>query len=525
MHSPTEPLTSTTTRSPDTSGSGGSVPIWTPERAARRFPRLELDIDTDVAVVGAGLVGLLTAYLCAEAGLRVVVLEAGRAGQGDSLRSSAHVTAQLDARWKKIVRDVGPETARSLWTEAMRAIDSLESIVRTLNVDCGWRRVPAWLFTERDEGLEALRDEARAAASAGIPLVSVGSDVPLPWKVAGALRCDDQARLDPAPLLAALASAIDGSQGALFEDTPALEVHDGPETRVVTATGTVRARHVVVATHAPFNNRVLLQTKIACYRTYVLALRTAREPFDGLFWDDADPYHYVRAAEHAGQPVVLVGGEDHRTGQEDDTLLRLAALEGWAVERLPGAAVVASWSGQILEPVDGLPYVGRNSFQRDVLEATGFSGTGWAYGTLAAHVLVATILGHAHPLADTLAATRVTPIASAKRFVRENATFPWHFFGDRLAAASSEVGELARGSGKLVSAGGLRKIAVYRDAQGELHALSAVCPHLGCVVDFNPAESSWDCPCHGSRFDVHGRLLNGPATSGLDPLAAPSDPA
>jgi len=504
----------------------GTTPIWSPTPLPRRFAPMTSERSADVVVVGGGLVGLVTAYTCKRAGLRVVVLESHRVGQAESVRTTAHVTAQLDTRWKDLVAKQGAEAARELWTEATASIEMLESIVRDLRVDCGWRRVPSWSFTETESGRIGLRADADAAATAGIPCRYQEIGVPLPWNVMGALRCDSQAQLEPEPFLTALARAIDGDGSSVFEDTAVLEVHDGAEPYVVTAVGNVRARHVVVATHAPIDHRVKLQTKLAHYRTYVLALRSRVDVPDGLYWDDEEPYHYVRAVGSPLDRIVLVGGEDHRTGQDDDTAKRFEALERWALQRLPGASVRKAWSGQILESVDGLPYIGRGAHDGRVYEATGFGGTGWAYGALAARVLLATIRGETHPLSERLSATRIAPIAGAAWFVRENAGFPWHYLVDRLKAKPTDVESLPPGQGKLFMSRAMKPIAVYRDRDGGFHALSPVCPHLGCIVDFNGAESSWDCPCHGSRFDVEGRVLNGPATRGLDriDLSRPADP-
>jgi len=456
--------------------------------------------------------------LCKRAGLRVAVLEAHDIGGGESMRTTAHVTAQPDARWKKIVKDLGAATSTQLWHEAMASIDELEQIVHELKIECDWKRVDGYLFTESEDGLPALGEELKAACSAGVSCTLSTNHELLPWRIAAALRIERQAQLDPWPFISALADFVDGNGSHVFEGSPVLEVHEDAKIRVVTGRGTVIADHAVIATHAPFTNRVLLQTKIAHYRSYAVAVST-RDPFpSGLFWDDQDPYHYIRGARIGDRSVVIVGGEDHRTGQDDDTKVHLANLEAWTAQRIVGARVEAAWSGQILEPVDGLPYIGRNSLDEKVLVATGFSGTGWAYGALAARMIRDSITGVDHTLASVLAATRITPLASAQRYVKENAQFPWQFFGGHLAKAVGEIEDLPNDAGKLIAVADKKKAAVYRDAEGGLHAFSAVCPHLGCVVDFNQLEKSWDCPCHGSRFDVHGHVLNRPAIRGLTPL-------
>lgn len=511
-----EPETFTRETRPEVrSETNGTVPLWLPTPLPRRFSPMTGDHETDVAVIGGGVVGLAVAYLCKHAGLRVVLLDARRVGGGESARTTAHVTARPDASWKRIVGDRGADFARDWWMEGMLAIEQLESIVRGLKVECGWRRVPSWLFTETESGRLALREEAEAAAAAGIPSRFIEVDVPLPWNVEGALRCEDQACLEPERLLTALADAVNGGGSHVFEDTPALEVHDGEMPWVHTEGGVVRARHVVVATHTPFHDRVLLQTKIAPYRTYVLALRSRLEIPDGLFWDDGDPYHYVRSTGVGAERTILVGGEVHRTGQDDDAAKRFEDLERWAQARLPGSVVQRAWSGQILEPVDGLPYVGRNALSQRVWEATGFSGNGWAHGFVAARILSAAVRGIEHPLAGDLAATRITPVAGAARYVRENAGFPWHYLVDRLKARPTDLESLHPGTGKLFMSRTMHPVAVYRDESGAFHVLSPKCPHLGCIVMFNSAERSWDCPCHGSRFSVDGQWLNGPATTGL----------
>jgi len=292
-------------------------------------------------------------------------------------------------------------------------------------------------------------------------------------------------------------------------------VHDGEPCRLETETGTLTARDVVVATHVPLN-KFFIQTKLAHYRSYVLACRVSGAVPEGLFWDDEDPYHYIRAQEAEGETLLIVGGEDHKTGQEDDTEACFRSLLEYARARFDVRSVPYRWSAQVVEPVDGLPFVGRNTLSSHVYVGTGYSGTGMTFGTLAAMISSDLILGRDNPWARLFDATRVKPVAAAKEFVKENVDFPKHLVGDRLKHAEGDsFGDVARGEGKIVEVGG-KKVAAYRDASGAVHALDPVCTHLGCLVQFNDAEKSWDCPCHGSRFDSHGKVINGPATRDLE---------
>jgi Rieske Fe-S protein len=287
----------------------------------------------------------------------------------------------------------------------------------------------------------------------------------------------------------------------------------------VTGQGHVIARDVIVATHAPFKN-VLLQTKIAAYRSYVLALRLKDgvEPPDGLFWDTADPYHYIRGQATDAGNLLIVGGEDHKTGQEDDTLARFEALLAFTAERFKVASVQYRWSSQVIEPVDGLPSIGRDPGSNHVYVATGYSGTGMTFGTLAGMIHSDLILGRANPYQDLYDPKRLMATASIIELVKENVDYPVHLVKDRLkatASASSSLAELRKGEGRILELAG-EKTAVYRDDQGLLHAVSPVCTHLGCLVGFNKAEKTWDCPCHGSRFDKDGKVLDGPALKPLE---------
>jgi Rieske Fe-S protein len=306
----------------------------------------------------------------------------------------------------------------------------------------------------------------------------------------------------------------------IHEGTRVVAVHDGEPCRVETERGEIQANDVIVAANVPVNNRVLLHTKIAAYRSYAIASKIATPSAAGLYWDTDDPYHYTRVQAIDGRHYLIVGGEDHRTGtdaEESGTEHHYVRLIDYARSRFGITAATHRWSGQIIEPVDGLPYIGLNSGAAHVYVATGYSGNGITFGTLAASIVTDLIAGRANPYAEIYAATRVTPIASATSYVTENALFPAHLVRDRLTNADAQEGPvdaLAPGDGA-VFAGEDGKVAVCRDHRGNLHCVSAVCTHLACDVAWNSAEQTWDCPCHGSRFSPDGAVINGPAVTAL----------
>jgi Rieske Fe-S protein len=342
------------------------------------------------------------------------------------------------------------------------------------------------------------------------------SDLPLPFAVEAAIRFDEQARFHIRRYLLPLLESIPGAGSHVFEDTRAIDIEDGTPCLVKTETGVVTARDVLLATHVPLN-RFWLQTKMAHYRSYVLACRVEDQIPEGLFWDDEDPYHYVRPQEVNGETLLVVGGEDHKVGQEDDTEARYRSLLHYARDRFKVRSVPYRWSAQVAEPVDGLAYIGRNSLSAHVYVGTGYSGTGMTFGTLSAMINSDLILGRESPWASTFDATRVKPLAGAKDFVTENVDFPAHLVVDRLKGAEADsYEEVGRGQGRIVKVKG-HKVAAFRDQHGRMHALDPVCTHLGCLVQFNDAEQTWDCPCHGSRFQTDGTVINGPAVKGLSP--------
>jgi glycine/D-amino acid oxidase-like deaminating enzyme/nitrite reductase/ring-hydroxylating ferredoxin subunit len=324
--------------------------------------------------------------------------------------------------------------------------------------------------------------------------------------------------MDPLRYVRGLAGAIRARGARIYTNCRAISITGGERARVQTASDhRITANHVVVATNVPINDLIAIHTKQEANRSYVIAapIEPGELP-DALYWDLADPYHYARlAAGPDGEMVLIVGGEDHRTGRPAEGAERWARLEHWARVRFPGMGPVRwRWSGQIIEPVDAIPFIGRNPMDAEnVYTATGDSGDGTTNGTIAARLIADLILGHENPYAGLYEASRLTVKATAE-FARTNLEVAQHY-GDWLTPGDvADVGKIPPGSGAVMR-DGLSKIAVYRDEAGSLHKCSAICPHLKCIVGWNDAEKSWDCPCHGSRFDRYGRLVNGPANEGL----------
>jgi glycine/D-amino acid oxidase-like deaminating enzyme/nitrite reductase/ring-hydroxylating ferredoxin subunit len=491
--------------------------FWLAGAERPHYPRMPGDLAVDVAVIGGGIAGVTAAVLLRAAGKRVALVEARRIGGGVTGHTTAHLTLALDTRYHELARTFGAEGARLAAHSQRAAIDRIERFVADRAIDCDFARVPGWLWAEDDEGVADVREEAEALHRLGIP-ATLSADVPLPHPTAVGLRFDGQGRFHVRKYLDALVGAIPGDGSYVFEHTRVLDVHDGEPCRVDTDAGRIEAREVIVATHTPVNTRVFFHTKVHAYRSYVIAARLAKPPPDALFWDTADPYHYVRLQPAPGGPLVLFGGEDHRTGEVEDTLRPFARLERWAADRYPIESIDYRWSAQVYEPVDGLPFVGRSSLAGHVWVATGFSGNGMTHGTMAAMLLADEILGVGNPWASLYEATRVKTIAQppvARKYATENVSYPSHLVLDRLRPSEAGgVDEVLPGEGRIVSRAG-QKIAVYRDDAGRVHAVSPVCTHLGCHVRWNRAERSWDCPCHGSRYDPDGGVLDGPASKPL----------
>jgi glycine/D-amino acid oxidase-like deaminating enzyme/nitrite reductase/ring-hydroxylating ferredoxin subunit len=479
------------------------------------------DVDTDVCVVGAGIAGMSTAYLLSREKQRVVVLDDGPVAGGETCRTTAHLVNAPDAWFTEIERLHGSRGARVAAESHSAAIDRVEEIVRREKIRCGFRRLDGYLYTAPGESTEALEKELEASHAAGLRNVELVERVPIDsFETGSALRFPNQGQFHVVEYLRGLARAIERNGGRIYRDTHAGEVEGVSDARALVRIrngGSVRARAVVVATNSPVNDRLVVHTKQAPYRTYVLGVRVARGSVPHLLlWDTADPYHYVRVHPvSSAHDMLIVGGEDHKTGQAQDMARRYRRLERWTRERFPGAGKVEfRWSGQVMEPMDGLAFIGRNPLDKEsILIATGFSGTGMTYGTIAGMLLTDLVQGRRNEWAEVYDPSRKT-LGAAGEFAEENLNVAAQYADLVTPGEVESTRNIKRGRGSVLRRG-LTKSAVYRDSDGQLEEHSAICPHLGCVVRWNPGEKTWDCPCHGSRYHRDGHVINGPANRGL----------
>lgn len=480
------------------------------------------DQSADVCTIGAGITGLTTAYLLAQAGKTVVVLERANIGGGMTGRTSAHLMSALDDRFYKLAHLYGTEGTKLAAQSHRAAIDLIEEIIQTEKIDCDFERVDGYLFEPTNDSDHILEKEYEAALDAGCSVYLLERAPILNFETGPALKFANQAQFHPLKYLAGLSKAIQKLGGKIFTDTDVAEIfHVNEQTFVQTKNGAaVKAQDVVVATNAPINSRFEIPLKQAGYMTYVVGGYIPRGSVTkALYWDTLEKYHYVRIVEadppREEEQILLIGGEDHKVGQANDASERYSALTEWALKRFPMIRQFDyHWSGEVMEPIDSLAYIGRNPHDNEnIYIATGDSGTGLTHGTIAGILLRDYILKATNEWMQLYDPSRKTVSAFshlAKESFNANLQYTdWLTTGD-----VSSVDDIPVNEGAVIRQG-FRKVAVYRDEDNSLHECSAICPHLSGVVRWNSEEKTWDCPCHGSRFDAYGHVIQGPANRDL----------
>jgi glycine/D-amino acid oxidase-like deaminating enzyme/nitrite reductase/ring-hydroxylating ferredoxin subunit len=494
--------------------------LWTDVTVAAA-PCLDRNETADVAVVGSGIAGLSVAYELAQRGAKVVVLDRADIGTGMTARTTAHLASAFDDGYAELIKTRGRDVARLVYRSQAAAIDRIEAIQAAEAIECDFARVDGYLVLAPGTPASAIEAELSAATDAGVPVTEEREQTPIHAKnLVRSLRFANQARVHPLKYLSGLAAAVASRGGRLYAGSPVENVEETKDGVVLkTAAGhEVRAAQAVLATNSPIVNRLAVHAKQAPYRTYAIAAPLARGRLpDALYWDTHDPYHYVRLQPGTDEhDFVIVGGEDHKSGAANDGERRFAALEQWIRDRLPKLGKISHrWSGQVMEPVDGIGFIGRNPGQSRVFIATGDSGQGITGGALAGIILADLTAGAENPWAEVYDPSR-KPLRALADIVSENATAVRSFAQYLLPGEIASADKLKPGEGGILRSG-LRRLAACRDLSGRLHVCSAACPHAGCVVVWNSLEQCWDCPCHGSQFAPDGSVLNGPAFGPLAP--------
>jgi len=493
--------------------------IWTATTDALDFPALDSHLDVDVAVIGAGITGITTAALLAQEGLRVAVLEAASIGAGTTGYSTGNLYAMVDQNLHKLAAKWGQGIATQIVQSRRMAVDLIEKNTRDYGIDCQFSRQP-WVLYSVDADSDGVIDaEYQAAIKAGLD-ARVSNELPLPYTISHALIVSHQAQFHPLRYVRQLADAIRSERCRIFENTPVLD-YDDDKGIVRTAQYEVRAQHIVMATHTPkgFN---AIQTELGPYREYAVAapLRSNKLP-GGIFWSVGAEKHSTRLVEMGGKAYVLIIGDMHKTGQNQDPDASYRQLEATLQARFDVGPATFRWSAQQYRPADGLPYIGPAIGSGRLHLASGFAADGLTYGTLAAMITCDQIAGRQNAFAELYSPRRFTPVKSAGAFLKENLNVAGYYLKDYIKGAdATQLAEVPRGEGRIVEIAG-DKLAVYRDDSFQLHVVSPVCTHLKCIVHWNNAERSWDCPCHGSRFSTDGEVLEGPAITPLQKRTMP----
>ena len=500
---------------------GSSEPLWADTVAPTSYPQLSGEHSASVAVVGGGITGLTTALLLATRGLDVVLLEARTLASGTTGGTTAKVTSQHGLLYDRLISSHGDEVAGIYAVANAAAVEQVAALVEQ-GIDCDFQRRDAYVYTADPEQLAALEREVTATQRLGLP-ASFTQSTELPFDVLGALRFDGQAQLNPRRYCAGLAELLVAAGGQIFEQTRVTGVDDGTPARVVAETGAVTAGAVVLATHLPILDRGMFFAKAEPMASYAIAAQVDGVPLEGMYLSAEAPTRSLRSYADGDRAYLLVGGEGHRTGeQHEHGPQHLANLADFAAQHFGATDVTHQWMAQDYMPVDHIPYVGALSrTTRSIYVATGYQKWGMTNGTAAAMILSDLIVDGSHPWAEVFDANRVSPRAAAKKLVQHNLDAAVHMVRDRLTGAGTEaLVDLAPGEGVVVRHAG-RHYAVSKAADGALRTLSARCTHLGCLVAWNQSEASWDCPCHGSRFDADGAVLAGPAVQPLPAQDAP----
>lgn len=507
--------------------SGFTIPCWFKTAERIEYPPLNKNINTEICIIGAGISGLTTAYQLICQGKFVIILDDGRVASGESGRSSAHLTNILDDRYYRIEQLHGSEIAQLAARSHSTAIQFIEEICKKENIECEFQRINGYLFLDKSTSYKSLDKEFAITQKLGFKPHFLHNAPANTFNMGPSIRFPDQAQFHPIKYLTQLAKIIVAKGGMIFENSKAVEFKSGKPILIETNRGfTVNTDNLVLATNVPINNRIIIHNKQEAKRTYVIGALIPKNSIQhSLYWDTATPYHYIRIHadnyEHNNTfyDLLIAGGEDHHTGKSlPDYKECFSRLEAWSKNLLPQIfKTVYQWSGQIIEPIDYLAFIGHNPFDdENVYIATGDSGNGLTHGTIAG-ILIADIILHKKNEWQKIYKPSRKSFKKWNAFIKLNLQTLLTYSKYLMHENISHTDKIVPGEGAVINRG-LAKVAIYRDYNGVLHECSAICPHLKAPVSWNSCEKTWDCPAHGSRFAGIGTVINGPANHSLKKL-------
>lgn len=498
----------------------GKTTVWQDTEDKSCFMDLRQDLTVDVAIIGGGITGITTGYLLASAGVSVAVLEAWRVGGGTTGHSTGNLYATVDEQLNKLRSKYDLPTIEKVASSRAAAVNFIENMVRKYNMDCHFRRVPWYLISESEEDNHTVEIEYEACRDAGL-LSSLENVSPLPFKIHRAAKVMDQAQYNPRLYLKEFAQHAEKAGCRIYEHTKVFNIEEGDPHILHTAAGKVTAKYIVHATHSP-KGVMFVQTLLGPYREYALAVKLNNDVYpEGIFWTFNKPHHHsIRTYTDAkGEKYLLILGEPHKVGQKEHNEECFTKLESYIRERFDVSEIKYRWAAQHYKAADGLAYIGRREKDSTVFIATGFSTDGLTYGTLAAQMIADEITGKENPYKELYAPYRHNPMKSAGDFIKENVNVLGQYLKDIPYKAEIEkLSDVPSGEAKTIEVDG-EKYGAYRDHSGKLHVVSIVCTHMKCILSWNHAERTWDCPCHGSRFNHDGLVIEGPAISDLPKMS------
>lgn len=479
------------------------------------YPNLTQNIEVDVAIVGAGITGITTALHLIKQGKKVAILEANRVGSGTTAYSTGNLYVPVQPYFQHIISKFNEETAKAVAQSRNFAIDYIENTVREKNIQCNFSRRPWYIYTNEENKVSFLDKEVAALKKVGLS-INYTSHLPLPFKFKKAALLENQARFNPFQYVITLAADLHKQGCQIFENTRVTSIEEKNVCTLHTAQGKIRAKNVVIATHTPIGiNPIQLFT--APYRSYVVAVKLKENVYpEGHFWDLSYPHHATCTHPiHAEHPeLLMVAGDHHKAGQTKNAESHFAALKNFLKQHFSVAEIAYEWSAQHYQSADDIPYIGLARGAKHTYLATGYFADGLVYGTLAGLILGDAILQKQNNWSEIYRASRFTPFASAGFVAKENTNVYMQYMKDYPLKSAKIFDDIKIGEGKVVEID-REKFGVCRDNQNKLHAVSAVCTHMKCIVNWNNAEKTWDCPCHGSRFTSEGKVIEGPAVENL----------